>query len=70
MSLNFEIMMSFFKIIFLQEAHFEIYLFFAHLDNGDELILDPGVIVDQARHRLPIDCCVERIGELVKVKWV
>ena len=56
--------------MFLQEAHFEIYLFFAHLDNGDELILDPGVIVDQARHRLPIDCCVERIGELVKVKWV
>ena len=69
MSLNVEIMMSsvlIFRVIFLQEAHFEIYVFFAHLDNGDELILDPGVIVDQARHRLPIDCCVERIGELVK----
>ena len=37
---------------------------FVHLDNGDELVLDPGVVVDQTHHRLTVDCCVERIGEL------
>ena len=40
----------------------------AHLNNGDKLILNPGVIVDQAGHRFPVDCCVERIRELVADK--
>ena len=35
-----------------------------HLHNWDELVLDPGVVVDQTDHRLAVDCCVEGIREL------
>ena len=35
-----------------------------HLYDWDELVLDPGVVVDQADHRFAVDCCVEGIREL------
>ena len=45
-----------------------------HLHNWDELVLDPGVVVDQTDHRLAVDCCVESIRELgsmdISSQWV